>query len=149
LPRLESIQRNVDIIADVNHNYFEQEDAAREVVWDLCACFRTFEALDLPDVIGTDKKIVINQVADTAWLIDAGRRVNEALLEHGVDWPPSDEDPPGITCDLLRMYGQAINAKSEYEVLSSQRLRDSLAAVGDIACELAQNWPKALVGPTS
>jgi hypothetical protein len=48
LPRLESIQRNVDFIADVSHDYFEREDAVRQVVWDLCTCYRTFEALDLP-----------------------------------------------------------------------------------------------------
>lgn len=138
LPRLESMRRNVALIEDASASAETRREAARLALQDICTSFQTFAEVDLPDVIGARRTVIIDKAADTSWLISLGKGLNSALTERGLHWPAFDAEPPGLACDLVAMYDSAVSAKAEFAVLSAQQLRESLKEVGTRSCNLSE-----------
>jgi hypothetical protein len=142
LPRLEPMRENDKILSDPARSDRDHSVAALKILQDLCASFETFLMLDLPDVLGSDRDIVCDQVDDTAWLVSVGRSLDRAMLSEGLVWPPPNQNPPSIVRDLSTMYLNAIKHRSTYPVLSSGALLNAIQPVGTLACRFSLKWPR-------
>jgi hypothetical protein len=106
------MRENSEILSDPARSDREHSAAALKILQDLCISFETFVMLDLPDLLGSDRDVVCDQVDDTAWLVSVGRSLHMAMLSEGLEWPPPGQNPPSMVRDLSTMYSDAIKPEA-------------------------------------
>jgi hypothetical protein len=136
------MRENSKILSDPAGSDRDHSVAALQVLQDLCTSFEAFLTVDLPDILGSDRVVVCDQVDDTAWLISVGKSLNNVMLSEGLEWPPPGQNPPSIVRDLSTMYSNAIKHRSTYPVLSSGALLNAIQPVGTLACRFSLKWPR-------
>lgn len=140
LPRIEPMKHNATVLSQADRSVNERSEAVRLLLEDLCTCFRTFDSVKLPDVLGASSKVAGDYaVRDTSWLLGTGVSLDIGLRDRGLQWPPPDLDPPAIAQELASMYTRAQRAAAAGPV-SAAMLKKIMRPVGRRACDLASSW---------
>jgi hypothetical protein len=145
LPGVSALYQAEAVLNDFAASETAHHEAAHTALSVLCTNLGAFRGHSSKSLSKLGFPSPRTQLADIGWLDALGRRLDEVLRsadDPNLVWPPPDQDPPSLVCDLRTIYDSACRSTRRFRRIDAQTLQTILEPIQSKACSLSSaKWP--------